>query len=72
MSLVVRKCDVIAAGFCASGMRAWCRQNGFTADHIADGIPAELLMATGCDLARQVVEQAKKRKSSEDADGDGR
>lgn len=61
MSLVVRKSDVLAAGFCSSGLKTWCRQHGITADEINRGVPADRLLATGCDLAAQVVAKAASR-----------
>lgn len=65
MTVIVRKSDVIAAGFCGAGMREWCRLNGITAAQVRDGIPAEQLLATGCELASQVVEAATIRHNDE-------
>lgn len=65
MTVIVRKSDVIAAGFCGAGMREWCRLNGFTAAQIRDGIPADQLLATGCELAAQVVRSAETRHKNE-------
>lgn len=67
MTLVVRKVDVVAAGFCAAGMRAWCRQHGIDAHQIRDGVPADVLLATGCELAKAVVEKARERAERENA-----
>lgn len=67
MSLVVRKVDVVAAGFCAAGMRAWCRQHGIDAAQIRHGVPAETLLATGCELAAAVVNKARERAERENA-----
>lgn len=63
--LVVRKSDVLAAGFCGPGLRAWCRQHGIDSKQINDGVPAELLLATGCALAEAVVAKAEQRRISE-------
>ena len=65
MTVLVIKADVIAAGFCAAGMREWCRLNGFGAADIRQGIPADLLMNTGCDLAARVVDQAVRRQAAQ-------
>lgn len=59
--LRVYKADVMAAGYCANGMRDWCRLHGFTAADVRAGIPAEVMLATGCELAAAVVLQAEKR-----------
>ena len=64
MGIVATKADVIAAGFCAAGMREWCRLHGFSAADIRDGIPIEKLEAIDCDLARRVVEAAKTRSNA--------
>lgn len=68
MSLVVRKVDVVAAGFCAAGMRAWCRQHGIDAAQIRHGLPADVLLATGCELAKAVVLKALERVERENAE----
>ncbi|PTX46995.1 hypothetical protein IQ03_03508 [Gemmobacter caeni] len=59
--MLVRKADVLAAGFCGPGMKAWCRQHGIDSRQINDGVPAELLLATGCALAEAVVAKARER-----------
>lgn len=64
MGIVATKADVIAAGFCASGMREWCRLHGFSSADIRDGIPIEKLESIDCDLARRVVETAKTRSNA--------
>lgn len=58
MTVRATKADVIAAGFCDSGMRHWCRLHGFTSRDVADGIPVQTMLDTGCDLAAQVVAKA--------------
>lgn len=67
MSVIVTKADVLAAGFCGTGMKVWCRQHGITADEISSGIPADKLMATGCELAAQVVAAAVARQKMNEA-----
>lgn len=63
--LRVYKADVMAAGYCANGMRDWCRLHGFTAADVRAGIPAETMLATGCELAAAVVRQAERRAARE-------
>lgn len=68
MSVVlVKKSDVLAAGFCGTGMKVWCRQHGITAAEINAGIPADRLMATECELAAQVVAAAVARQKTNEA-----
>lgn len=67
--VIVRKQDVIAAGFCGPGMGLWCELNGFTSKDIKDGIPADKLLATGCELAERVVAAAIRRTEMEAEDG---
>lgn len=62
MSVVlVTKADVIAAGFCGPAMKEWCRANGFNADDVHAGIPAERILATGCELGAACVAKARER-----------
>ncbi|WP_156127398.1 hypothetical protein [Paracoccus sanguinis] len=63
--LRVYKSDVMAAGYCAAGMREWCRLRGFTSEDVRNGIPAEVMLATGCEQAAAVVRQAEKRAALE-------
>lgn len=59
--ILVTKADVLAAGFCASGMREWCRLHGFTAAEVREGIPIEKMEAIDCALGRQVIAAARAR-----------
>lgn len=59
--LIVLKEDVRAAGFCAAGLKEWCRLNGFSASEMRDGILASRLTVTGCQLAAAVVRKAEER-----------
>ncbi len=59
--MIVTKQDVIAAGFCAAGLREWCRLNGIPASALRDGMDHQMLLDTGCELAAQVVEVARRR-----------
>lgn len=48
-----------ALGYCARGVRAWCARYGIDYRRLlADGVPADELIATGDELGRRVVEQA--------------
>lgn len=66
--MIVRREDVISAGFCASGMREWCRANGFSYSDIKNGISSDLLLKTNCKMAGKVVECALKREEMENND----
>lgn len=65
--VIVTKADVLATGFCGTGMKVWCRQHGFSADEIRCGIPADRLLDTGCELASQVVAAAVARQKHSEA-----
>lgn len=55
--------DVIAAGHCARGARDWFRRHGLDFKAFCrDGAEAEVLLATGDDLARKVVDRAEARR----------
>lgn len=49
-----------AAKICARGARTWFPRQGFDyQDFLANGIPADVLSATGDPLALRAVEQAR-------------
>ena len=59
--MIVIKEDILNAGFCTDGLKEWLRLNGFESTDLRYGIHEDLLLATGCELARQVVEAARRR-----------
>lgn len=56
-------------GYCSGKSREWFARHGYSwSDFLARGIEAEKLLATGCALARALVEHAQ-RVEGEAADG---
>lgn len=52
-------------GFCRTGIRTWCAQNGVDWNRLRHhGLPAELLLAIGDPFALAVVEHAKQVEAS--------
>ncbi len=47
------------AGFCAGGLRYWCKLHGIDIRQISDGYPIEELKKIDCDRARRVIEVAE-------------
>lgn len=65
-SLIVTPTDCQRSGFCALGIKAWCDANGFDIrDALKNGVPAELLTATGDAFALRAVAAAERRASGE-------
>lgn len=62
---IVRKQDVVSAGFCGSGLKEWCRLNGFTAQDVSNGIPEDRIIAAGCSLGMKCLEKAREREAFE-------
>lgn len=62
---IVRKQDVVAAGFCGPGLKEWCRLNGFTAQDVSNGIPEDRIIAAGCSLGMKCLEKAREREAFE-------
>lgn len=57
---VVTMRDVRAAHFCSSGARAFCARHGLDwATFRKEGLPADVVLATGDALALKVVEVAR-------------
>lgn len=59
--MIVIKEDIFSAGFCTDGLKEWLRLNGFESTDLRDGIHEDVLLATGCELANQVVAAARRR-----------
>ena len=59
---VVRAEDIRAARLCFQGARPWFRRHGLNWQaFLAEGLPAEVLAATGDALAQRVIAEAEKR-----------
>lgn len=61
-TLIVRAEDIRAARLCFQGARPWFRRHGLDWQaFLAEGLPAEVLAATGDALALRVTAEAEKR-----------
>lgn len=61
-TLIVRAEDIRAARLCFPGARPWFRRHGLDWQaFLAEGLPAEVLAATGDALALRVIAEAEKR-----------
>lgn len=61
-TLIVRAEDIRAAHLCFQGARPWFRRHGLDWQaFLAEGLPAEVLAATGDALALRVIAEAEKR-----------
>ena len=61
-TLIVRAEDIRAARLCFQGARLWFRRHGLDWQaFLAEGLPAEVLAATGDALAMRVIAEAEKR-----------
>jgi len=61
-TLIVRAEDIRAARLCFQGARPWFRRHGLDwQSFLAEGLPAEVLAATGDALALRVIAEAEKR-----------
>jgi len=61
-SLIVRAEDIRAARLCFQGARSWFRRHGLDWQaFLAEGLPSEVLAATGDALALRVIAEAEKR-----------
>jgi len=59
----VHMADIRAAKMCSRGARDFFRRHGLDWEaFLREGVPAEQLLATGDEMARQVVEVARGRK----------
>lgn len=64
--LIVTLTDCQQSGFCAPGIKSWCDAHGFDIRNILkNGIPADLLAATGDAFALRAVAAAERRASGE-------
>jgi hypothetical protein len=55
--------DVLAAGHCARGARAWFKRHGLDFRAFCrDGAAPGTLLSTGDELARKVIERAEARR----------
>lgn len=53
--------DHMRGMFCVSGARTWARRHNLDfRDFLKNGIDSEKLLATGCGLAKQIVERVEK------------
>lgn len=63
--MIVTITDIRLAGHCVSGARQWFNQYGLDfRDFIKNGIDAEVLLATGDALAKQVIDRKIERESA--------
>ncbi|ESQ85380.1 hypothetical protein AEAC466_04290 [Asticcacaulis sp. AC466] len=54
----------IRESHCAIGLYGWCKRNGIDFRKLMDdGIDAEVLLATGDELARKVVERVREKRN---------
>ena len=61
-TLIVRAEDIRAARLCFQGARPWFRRHGLDWQaFLAEGLPAEVLAATGDVLALRVIAETEKR-----------
>lgn len=68
-TLIVRAEDIRAARLCFQGARPWFRRHGFDWQaFLAEGLPAEVLAATGDALALRVIAEAEKRAARNEAE----
>lgn len=68
-SLIVRAEDIRAARLCFQGARPWFRRHGLDWQaFLAEGLPAEVLAATGDALALRVIAEAEKRAARTEAE----
>lgn len=62
--IVIRMEDVLAAGYCARGVRRWFNDHAIDfRKFMRSGIPASDLLATGCPQAERVVSSAVRRRN---------
>jgi len=67
-TLIVRAEDIRAARLCFQGARPWFRRHGLDWQaFLAEGLPAEVLAATGDALALRVIAEAEKRAARSEA-----
>ena len=68
-TLIVRAEDIRAARLCFQGARPWFRRHGLDWQaFLAEGLPAEVLAATGDALALRVIAEAEKRAARNEAE----
>ena len=68
-TLIVRAEDIRAARLCFQGARPWFRRHGLDWQaFLAEGLPAEVLAATGDALALRVIAEAAQRAAPTEAD----
>ncbi len=61
-TIIVRAEDIRAARLCFQGARPWFRRHGLDWQaFLVEGLPAEVLAATGDALALRVIAEAAKR-----------
>ncbi len=62
--VIVKMKHLRAANLCARGGRRWCAEHGISwVDFLQNGIPADVLKATGDSLAARAVLEAEKEAS---------
>ena len=68
-TLIVRAEDIRTARLCFQGARSWFRRHGLDWQaFLAEGLPAEVLAATGDALALRVIAEAEKRAARNEAE----
>lgn len=59
---VVTIADVRARKWCVSGAREFCRVHGLSWEQfVREGMPCSAMLATGNDMARQLVDDVRSR-----------
>lgn len=65
-SLVVTASDCLRCGFCPTGIMSWCKSNGFeTRDFLKNGLPSDVVRATGDAFALRALAAAEGRAARE-------
>jgi len=63
--MIVKPQDCLDISFCVKGQRQWFALNGLDfRKFVREGYDSEVLLATGCQLAKDAVAQAEKRISN--------
>ena len=64
--------DLQAVKYCANGSRRWCELHGISwSKFVFEGIPEEVLLATGDPMAIKFVEEAHKRAAAQSDETSG-
>lgn len=68
--LIVTHADMRSIGYCNRGAREWFARHSLDWSHFIDeGLPADVLLATGDSMAQDVVQVAQQRMNAGADDG---